>query len=91
MKGCVCDRIFDCDGWEKNVREIPVSKGEIFLPVAAGCWGQYRGTPFNFCPWCGKDIRWRSSPSGALGTNPAQKRTLREFLSGVNKCRHFGK
>ena len=43
----VCDRIFECPGWEGNFNLI-----ENHLPA------DLARTPFVFCPWCGKWLNW---------------------------------
>lgn len=38
----VCDRIYECEGWEENYDNI---KNEII-------------TPFKVCPWCRRELNW---------------------------------
>lgn len=49
----VCDRLFECEGWEKSYRQL--NDAIIFCHFhSAG--PKYTGVKFKYCPWCGKEI-----------------------------------
>jgi len=50
----VCDRIFECPGWEKSYKQI--INGQIYLDSVKNI--KYTGDKFKYCPWCGKEITW---------------------------------
>lgn len=63
--GYVCDSVFECEGWKNNMYQIPIIKNKYLLRIAHGMLSCYHGTPFKFCPWCGKDVsfRFKDNPS----------------------------
>ena len=58
---------FDLPGRDEYGDLLPYHANQDFIPISKDCehqWGdhEYEGsrddpTPFNFCPWCGKDLR----------------------------------
>ena len=55
MPGYVCDRIFECDGWKKSYKQINDAIVKLRLSSDKPC----DIVPFVFCPWCGKEIKWK--------------------------------
>ena len=55
MSTVVCDKIFECPGWEKSYRQLNDAVVFCHTQTAAP---KYTGVPFKFCPWCGKEIKW---------------------------------
>ncbi len=44
-------RICRCARWESNTTEL-----EIMMRSQIVCKGGYKGEPFEYCPWCGKEL-----------------------------------
>jgi len=51
----VCDKFYECDGWEKSYRQL---NDAIAFCYNHSAGPKYSGVPFKFCPWCGKEIDW---------------------------------
>lgn len=51
----VCDRLNECEGWEKSYRQI---NDAIIFCHSHSVAPKYYGVPFKFCPWCSKEIKW---------------------------------
>ncbi|KKN46560.1 hypothetical protein LCGC14_0671540 [marine sediment metagenome] len=64
----VCDRILKCPGWEKNEPKLASQA------MLAWIYGQkYDGDLFKYCPWCGKEITWRSEAKEEENKLPWEK------------------
>lgn len=63
MPGPVCDRIFECEGWEKSYKKL--NDAVAFYQKHFG--GPYTGAQFEWCPFCGKRITEEMKKSRRIG------------------------